>query len=512
MHDVSRRPLLGTDMPLKPVRGMRSGSLLFRLYSTPGGTVIVALLLFSLLFNANTPVASGLVCPSQEELEVIRLINVERANAALPALTAEIRLGTAARKHSQDMAILNFFAHDSLNGATFVDRIEAEGYIYWNRASENIAAGYGSPSEVVAGWMNSPGHRANILDPHVSAVGAGFFFEASDAPLPGYSYPFYRYWTTDFGASSDAPVKAPGGSAVARGNFNGDNIDDMAIIDACGNVFFSTNVTAASPTWNQVPGQVFSKIVAGNFNPARQGDELAGMAIDGRIFFTSDMLTWTQIPLTATLTALVSGNFYNAPGDELAGLDPTGSIFVTLGADLTTGFTRVNGRLAQLTAGDINNDGQTDLIGLSSTARIWVSNDAGAHWTQVPGTLSQIISADFNGDLTFDIAGLSPTGKLWYSVNLGATWTNVPGTLTTMTIGDFGAATAGDRMAGLSAAGKVWYTPTLPVPSWTNVPGSLTQLITGDFDGDGTDDLAGVGPDGRLYMSLDRLTWAVVAR
>ncbi len=312
-----------------------------------------------------------------------------------------------------------------------------------------------------------------------------------------------------------ATFTAAPAAAVIMGDFDDNAIDDMAIIDADGFVFFSTNVNFFAPAWNHVTGQVFSKIVSGDFNPGRQGDELAGVALNGSVFFSNDMLTWTQIPLGGTLTTLVSGNFNNArAGHELAGLDPAGNILVTMGADITTGFSKVNGKLAQLTAGDVNNDGLTDLIGLSSAGKIWVSTTAGATWTNVPGTLSKIISADLNGDINFDIAGLSPTGKIWYTTTFPApTWTNVvPGTLNTMTSGDFGVAVAGDQLAGLSATGKVWYTPNLPVPAWTSVPGTLTQLITGDFDGDGTDDLAGVSPAGKLFMSINKLNFIEVVR
>ncbi len=305
-------------------------------------------------------------------------------------------------------------------------------------------------------------------------------------------------------------------ASVIMGDFNNDGTDDMAVIDSGGFVFFSTNVNAVAPTWNHVAGQVFSKIVSGNFNTARAGDELAGITLDGTsIFFSNDMLTWTQIPLAGTLTTLVAGNFNNArAGDELAGIDPTGIILVTLGADFTTGFSPVSGRLAQLTAGDVNNDTLTDLIGLSAAGKIWVSTNAGTTWTNVPGTLSKIISADLNGDLNFDIAGLSAAGKIWYTTTFPVpTWTNVvPGTLNTITSGDFGAAVAGDQLAGLSAAGKVWFTPSLPVPTWTNVPGTLTRLITGDFNGDGTDDLAGTSPTGKLFMSTNRLNFTEVVR
>jgi uncharacterized protein YkwD len=120
--------------------------------------------------------------------EVVRLVNVERGRAGCAAVHVDARLATAARLHSEDMAKQNYFSHTSLDGRSPWDRIRAQGYAYGS--AENIAAGYSTPAAVMTGWMNSAGHRANILNCANTALGVGV--------ARGGSYG--TYWTQDFGS------------------------------------------------------------------------------------------------------------------------------------------------------------------------------------------------------------------------------------------------------------------------------------------------------------------------
>ena len=131
---------------------------------------------------------------------VLCLVNRERRSHGLPTLRPNKRLDRAARGHSFHMVRSNFFSHDSLGGSSVMDRVKRRGY----RSSrgmmvgENIAWGSGSyatPREIVAGWMRSPGHRANILHRSFREVGVGV---ALGAPRPVGSQPAATY-TTDFG-------------------------------------------------------------------------------------------------------------------------------------------------------------------------------------------------------------------------------------------------------------------------------------------------------------------------
>jgi uncharacterized protein YkwD len=102
---------------------------------------------------------------------VIELTNAARGKAGCPALAADERLDAAAQVHSDDMVARDYFAHTSPDGTTFVDRARAAGYPL--PGGENIARGPRSPAEVVSGWMDSPGHRANILNCEFTAIGVG---------------------------------------------------------------------------------------------------------------------------------------------------------------------------------------------------------------------------------------------------------------------------------------------------------------------------------------------------
>ena len=120
---------------------------------------------------------------------VFDLTNIERSKAGLPPLTFNSKLTAAAQKHSQNMAMQDFFDHRQL-----VERVRAEGYQY-SRIGENISAGQSTPESVVQGWMNSPGHRKNILNSQFRELGVGYYFLQND----GGSVNYKTYWTQVFG-------------------------------------------------------------------------------------------------------------------------------------------------------------------------------------------------------------------------------------------------------------------------------------------------------------------------
>jgi uncharacterized protein YkwD len=132
------------------------------------------------------------ICPvtnTSYEARVIELINIERANAGLSALSAQGQLGSAAQLHSADMACNNYFSHTGLDGSSSGDRAQRQGYGS-GFVGENIAAGYSSPESTVKGWMNSPGHKANILNVDYTEIGVGYAF--------GGNSDYGSYWTAVF--------------------------------------------------------------------------------------------------------------------------------------------------------------------------------------------------------------------------------------------------------------------------------------------------------------------------
>jgi uncharacterized YkwD family protein/spore coat assembly protein SafA len=106
------------------------------------------------------------------ENEVARLVNVERAKNGLQAVTINWELSRVARYKSQDMINKNYFAHQSPTYGSPFDMMEAFG-IRFSAGGENIASGQRTAAEVMNAWMNSPGHRSNILSPAYNQIGVG---------------------------------------------------------------------------------------------------------------------------------------------------------------------------------------------------------------------------------------------------------------------------------------------------------------------------------------------------
>ncbi|GFR34439.1 SafA/ExsA family spore coat assembly protein [Thermobrachium celere] len=106
------------------------------------------------------------------ESEVVRLVNIERAKVGLPALKENWQLSRIARYKSQDMINKNYFSHYSPTYGSPFDMIESFG-LKFSAAGENIAMGQRTPQEVMNAWMNSPGHRSNILSPTYTEIGVG---------------------------------------------------------------------------------------------------------------------------------------------------------------------------------------------------------------------------------------------------------------------------------------------------------------------------------------------------
>ena len=107
------------------------------------------------------------------EQEVIRLVNEIRAENGLKVLTYDWELARVARYKSQDMKDNKYFSHTSPVYGTPFQMIKNFGISY-RSAGENIAKGYATPQAVVNGWMNSSGHRANILNANYTHIGVGY--------------------------------------------------------------------------------------------------------------------------------------------------------------------------------------------------------------------------------------------------------------------------------------------------------------------------------------------------
>ncbi|GGR37516.1 CAP domain-containing protein [Streptomyces griseomycini] len=118
---------------------------------------------------------------------VLELVNAERGKAGCSPVKVNTALTEAAQDHSEDMAASGTMSHTGSDGSSPADRITRAGYS-WSTYGENVAYGYSTPEQVMQGWMNSPGHKKNILNCAFEEIGVGL-------AQPG------SYWTQDFGTA-----------------------------------------------------------------------------------------------------------------------------------------------------------------------------------------------------------------------------------------------------------------------------------------------------------------------
>jgi uncharacterized YkwD family protein len=121
---------------------------------------------------------------SAYEQKVVDLTNQERAKNGLPALKVDLTLSKMAHEKSRDMSANGYFSHTSPTYGSPFDMMKKYGISY-RSAGENIAMGQRTPEEVVKAWMNSDGHRKNILSPNYTYIGVGYVAQGN-------------YWTQEF--------------------------------------------------------------------------------------------------------------------------------------------------------------------------------------------------------------------------------------------------------------------------------------------------------------------------
>lgn len=127
------------------------------------------IILLIVIFYVMTATALGF---SPEHEEVLKLVNIEREAEGLKPLVLNRELSDVALEKSRDMEEKGYFEHISPTHGTPFQMME-RARINYRRAGENIAKGHRTPQEVVRGWMNSPTHRKNIMDPKFKELGIG---------------------------------------------------------------------------------------------------------------------------------------------------------------------------------------------------------------------------------------------------------------------------------------------------------------------------------------------------
>lgn len=157
------------------------------------------LVLFGLLLS-HVPLAVAAADTDVSVARVLELTNIERQKVGAPPLVASSELTSAAQAYSVVLASSGCFAHTCGPVPDMADRLGQAGYQGWTAIAENIAAGYPTPEDVVAGWMASPGHRENLLSPRYTEIGIG---------LANGGGRYGTFWTQNFGTRRSIPQAAP---------------------------------------------------------------------------------------------------------------------------------------------------------------------------------------------------------------------------------------------------------------------------------------------------------------
>jgi len=134
-----------------------------------------------------TVTAPNLTENNKLEKEVVTLVNQERAKQGLAPLKENVQLSNVARTKSEDMVAKNYFSHTSPTYGSPFDMMKKFGITY-TAAGENIAMGQQTAASVMSSWMNSPGHKANILSKNFTEIGVGIAKDKSGS----------IYWTQQF--------------------------------------------------------------------------------------------------------------------------------------------------------------------------------------------------------------------------------------------------------------------------------------------------------------------------
>ena len=133
--------------------------------------------------------------------EVVQRTNAFRATKGLPALAVNTQLTQAAQAYARSLAIDDNWSHTGKDGSSPWDRIKTAGYDF-SQAAENLAAGHTTPEGAIAGWINSPGHRANLLAYQVQEIGVGYFVLKPDSGR----FTFGSYWSQSMATPIDVRV------------------------------------------------------------------------------------------------------------------------------------------------------------------------------------------------------------------------------------------------------------------------------------------------------------------
>ncbi len=281
-----------------------------------------------------------------------------------------------------------------------------------------------------------------------------------------------------------APSYGPNGQGEAfTGDFDGDNVDELAVRDAAGNWWIGENVSGSFQftkwgKWGSV--SLIQNTLVGDFNGDGK-DDIAGLYSNGSWWiavssgsgFTNQR--WASWGSPGSIQNTYVGDFNGDGKDDIAGMYTSGSWWIGVSQGNVFSNQRwarwSSAAMQQAVVADFDNDGRDDIAALYSNGSWWVGTSSGTNfvaqrWTTW-GSVSQIQvikTGDFNGDGKADIAGMWQSGSWWVATSGGSGFTN----------------------QGWTQWGSTQY---------------LKQVLVGDFSGDGKDDLIGMYSSGWWWMA-----------
>ena len=485
------------------------------------------------------------------EQQVAELVNRERKAQGLPPLKLVAELTNAARYHAKDMADDDYFAHDTydLSGGNLVltcTTFTRLSYFYpWTSAAENIAVGYATPQDAMAGWMNSSGHRANILSTSSWEIGTGYWSGGS----------WGTYWVQDFGRRANVyPLVINDEAAATRNrsvtlyvygswtemrlrndqeafgpwvpfssttpwtlaNVSGERTVTVEVRSGSTTRSSSDTITLSPSTPGDLGGDVRADIVWRHSGGALYVWQMNGTALAASSYLPPIGLAWT---------VQGRGDFDGDGKSDLLWRETTsGSTYLwlmngasTIGAGYTS--SQADGSWSIQGVGDFDADGKADIL--------WRHTGGALYVWQMDGTTVKAssylppISTAWQIEALGDLNGDGKTDVLWREVSSGSTYvwlmdgasTNGSGYTASQADGSWSIQGVGDldadgradilwRHAG--GALYVWqmngtllkassYLPPISL-SWT-----IQQL--GDYNGDGTADILWrEGSSGSTYI------------
>jgi uncharacterized protein YkwD len=195
-----------TTAPATPDESATSGMSATGVVSAPAAATSPAPRINAAIVGTTTATTTGTyavvgctgttVTLTADEKRTLDLHNQTRTANGLTRFCVHPALTAAARAHARDMMTKGYFSHTSLDGSTFVTRVTRAGYTNWRALAENIAWGsgsYGAPDAIYTGWMNSAGHKANILNGTLREIGIGVVAGTFK------TYANAKMYTVDFG-------------------------------------------------------------------------------------------------------------------------------------------------------------------------------------------------------------------------------------------------------------------------------------------------------------------------